>query len=135
MGYRSSAFATCFMIPLTDMYTCMSRPDHGYPVRLVVPGQIGGRSVKWLKKIEVSEQESQHHLHFWVRSSVFGALTRRRNKTPHQLKLRIINYCRLRSCQKRPERSAIGKRLSRTTNLMLLTLFVGGTTQNTSLMI
>jgi len=41
-------------------------PDHGFPLRLVVPGQIGGRSVKWLKKIEVSDKESQHHLHFWV---------------------------------------------------------------------
>ncbi|GAA5913630.1 uncharacterized protein JCM6883_004028 [Sporobolomyces salmoneus] len=40
-------------------------PDHGFPLRLVVPGQIGGRSVKWLKKIEVSDKESQHHLHFW----------------------------------------------------------------------
>ncbi|GAA6022863.1 hypothetical protein JCM11491_007022 [Sporobolomyces phaffii] len=40
-------------------------PDHGFPLRLVVPGQIGGRSVKWLKKIEVSDRESQHHLHFW----------------------------------------------------------------------
>lgn len=60
-------------------------PDHGYPLRLVVPGQIGGeslpfslsffadcsagRSVKWLKKIWISDKESQHHLHFWVRSS------------------------------------------------------------------
>lgn len=41
-------------------------PDHGFPLRLVVPGQIGGRSVKWLKKIVVSDKESQHHLHFWV---------------------------------------------------------------------
>ncbi|KAH7886818.1 hypothetical protein F5I97DRAFT_1058506 [Phlebopus sp. FC_14] len=40
-------------------------PDHGFPVRLVVPGQIGGRSVKWLKRIEISDRESQHHLHFW----------------------------------------------------------------------
>ncbi|KAG2006713.1 acyl-CoA dehydrogenase [Coprinopsis cinerea AmutBmut pab1-1] len=39
-------------------------PDHGFPIRLVVPGQIGGRSVKWLRKIELSHQESQHHLHF-----------------------------------------------------------------------
>ncbi|GAA5907038.1 hypothetical protein JCM5296_006574 [Sporobolomyces johnsonii] len=39
-------------------------PDHGFPLRLVVPGQIG-RSVKWLKKIEISDKESQHHLHFW----------------------------------------------------------------------
>ncbi|TFK51423.1 hypothetical protein OE88DRAFT_1545674 [Heliocybe sulcata] len=40
-------------------------PDHGYPVRVVIPGQIGGRSVKWLRRIEVSHQESQHYLHFW----------------------------------------------------------------------
>ncbi|KAJ3562976.1 hypothetical protein NP233_g9237 [Leucocoprinus birnbaumii] len=39
-------------------------PDHGFPLRLVVPGQIGGRSVKWLSRIELSEHESQHHLHF-----------------------------------------------------------------------
>ncbi|KAF9239851.1 hypothetical protein BU15DRAFT_46396 [Melanogaster broomeanus] len=39
-------------------------PDHGFPVRLVVPGQIGGRSVKWLTRIEISKHESQHTLHF-----------------------------------------------------------------------
>jgi nitrate reductase (NAD(P)H) len=39
-------------------------PDHGFPIRLVVPSQIGGRSVKWLKKIELSDRESQHYLHF-----------------------------------------------------------------------
>lgn len=40
-------------------------PDHGYPLRLIVPGQIGGRMVKWLTRIEVSDTESQHHLHFF----------------------------------------------------------------------
>jgi len=40
-------------------------PDHGFPLRLVVPGQIGGRSVKWLSGIELSTHESQHHLHFY----------------------------------------------------------------------
>ena len=40
-------------------------PDHGYPLRLIVPGQIGGRMVKWLQRIEVSDRESQHHLHFF----------------------------------------------------------------------
>lgn len=29
-----------------------------------MPAQIGGRSVKWLKRIELSKIESQHHLHF-----------------------------------------------------------------------
>ncbi|CEL51483.1 nitrate reductase NiaD [Rhizoctonia solani AG-1 IB] len=40
-------------------------PDHGFPLRVVIPGQIGGRSVKWLNRIEVSNQESQHYLHFF----------------------------------------------------------------------
>lgn len=40
-------------------------PDHGFPLRLIVPGQIGGRMVKWLQRIEVSDHESQHHLHFF----------------------------------------------------------------------
>lgn len=34
--------------------------DHGYPVRCIVPGCIGGRSVKWLSKIEASTQVSQN---------------------------------------------------------------------------
>ncbi|THU96327.1 hypothetical protein K435DRAFT_858637 [Dendrothele bispora CBS 962.96] len=40
-------------------------PDHGFPVRIIIPGQIGGRSVKWLKSIEISAEESQHHLHYF----------------------------------------------------------------------
>ncbi|KAH7313228.1 nitrate reductase [Rhizoctonia solani] len=40
-------------------------PDHGFPLRVVIPGQIGGRSVKWLNRIEVSDRESQHYLHFF----------------------------------------------------------------------
>ncbi|EKM57613.1 uncharacterized protein PHACADRAFT_170854 [Phanerochaete carnosa HHB-10118-sp] len=40
-------------------------PDHGFPVRVVMPGQIGGRMVKWLKRIEISETESNHYLHYW----------------------------------------------------------------------
>lgn len=34
--------------------------DHGYPVRCIVPGCIGGRSVKWLSKIEASTKVSQN---------------------------------------------------------------------------
>eukprot|EP00897_Mesotaenium_endlicherianum_P010740 jgi/Mesen1/9695/ME000069S09098 len=39
-------------------------PDHGFPVRLLIPGFIGGRMVKWLKEISVTESESDNYYHF-----------------------------------------------------------------------
>ncbi len=35
--------------------------DHGFPLRTVVPGYIGARSVKWLGRILVSDQPSTNH--------------------------------------------------------------------------
>ncbi|KAB5537047.1 hypothetical protein PHYPO_G00114340 [Pangasianodon hypophthalmus] len=35
--------------------------DHGFPVRVIVPGVVGARNVKWLGKIVISEEESQSH--------------------------------------------------------------------------
>ena len=32
--------------------------DHGYPLRVIVPGTIGARSVKWLSRIILSSEES-----------------------------------------------------------------------------
>lgn len=40
-------------------------PDHGYPVRLMIPGYVGGRCVKWLKRIWLSEYENDSHYHIW----------------------------------------------------------------------
>ncbi|KAL8167026.1 hypothetical protein V2J09_008525 [Rumex salicifolius] len=39
-------------------------PDHGFPVRVIIPGFIGGRMVKWLKRIIVTTQESDNYYHF-----------------------------------------------------------------------
>ncbi|XP_024387212.1 nitrate reductase [NADH] [Physcomitrium patens] len=39
-------------------------PDHGFPIRLIIPGYIGGRMVKWLNKIEVTSRESGNYYHF-----------------------------------------------------------------------
>ncbi|KAM4644185.1 sulfite oxidase, mitochondrial isoform 1-T1 [Amazona ochrocephala] len=35
--------------------------DHGFPVRVVVPGVVGARSVKWLGRVAVSAAESPSH--------------------------------------------------------------------------
>lgn len=40
-------------------------PDHGKPLRIVIPGQIGGRSVKWLKKIIVTAAPSDNWYHIY----------------------------------------------------------------------
>jgi len=40
-------------------------PDHGKPLRVVIPGQIGGRSVKWLKRIIVSATPSENWYHIY----------------------------------------------------------------------
>ncbi len=36
-------------------------PDHGYPLRAVVPGYIGARSVKWLGEVRVRADPSDNH--------------------------------------------------------------------------
>ncbi|CAG8609554.1 2613_t:CDS:2, partial [Racocetra persica] len=38
-------------------------PDHGFPIRLIIPGAIGGRMVKWLTRITVSNKESDSYYH------------------------------------------------------------------------
>ncbi|ODH43651.1 hypothetical protein ACO22_00995 [Paracoccidioides brasiliensis] len=41
------------------------RPDHGRPLRAVVPGQIGGRSVKWLNRLILTESPSDNWYHIY----------------------------------------------------------------------
>ena len=43
----------------------MLHPDHGKPLRAVIPGQIGGRSVKWLKRLIVTEEPSDNWYHIY----------------------------------------------------------------------
>jgi len=40
------------------------QPDHGFPVRLIIPGYIGGRMIKWLAVINVLEHETKNHYHY-----------------------------------------------------------------------
>lgn len=43
--------------------------DHGYPVRVVVPGFAGARCVKWLSRITISENECTG---FWQQNDYKG---------------------------------------------------------------
>lgn len=45
-------------------------PDHGYPLRILVPGSTGGRCVKWLKEINILEHES-HQLYHYHDNKIF----------------------------------------------------------------
>merc|ERR1719161_1035299 len=40
-------------------------PDHGAPLRTLLPGCIGGRMIKWLCKMWVSAEPSTSHYHFF----------------------------------------------------------------------
>ena len=40
------------------------RPDHGFPVRVIIPGYIGGRMIKWLTSIKVTSEPSDNFYHF-----------------------------------------------------------------------
>ncbi|KAF5004145.1 hypothetical protein FDECE_9359 [Fusarium decemcellulare] len=40
-------------------------PDHGYPVRVIIPGYVGARCVKWLKRIWISDKENNSYYHIW----------------------------------------------------------------------
>ncbi|RLM60584.1 hypothetical protein C2845_PM14G16610 [Panicum miliaceum] len=39
-------------------------PDHGFPVRVVIPGCTAGRMVKWLRRIVVTTAESDNYYHY-----------------------------------------------------------------------
>ncbi|XP_014248665.1 probable sulfite oxidase, mitochondrial [Cimex lectularius] len=43
--------------------------DHGFPIRVVVPGIVGARNVKWLGRIILSKEESESH---WQRNDYKG---------------------------------------------------------------
>lgn len=40
-------------------------PDHGYPVRIIIPGYVGGRMIKWMTDIDLLDTISQDYYHFF----------------------------------------------------------------------
>lgn len=47
-------------------------PDHGYPLRAIVPGYFGGKNIKWLKEIKLSDEES---FSTWQRGIAYKGLS------------------------------------------------------------
>ncbi|RDX54486.1 hypothetical protein OH76DRAFT_1461500 [Lentinus brumalis] len=40
-------------------------PDHGYPLRIIIPGYVGGRQIKWLTKLWVTKEPNRSYYHIW----------------------------------------------------------------------
>ncbi|KAJ3331935.1 hypothetical protein HDU76_001764 [Blyttiomyces sp. JEL0837] len=74
-GYGASIPVSKVMDPRGDVvlaYEMNHEPiprDHGYPIRVVVPGHVAARSVKWLSKVTLSDEESWSH---WQRRDYKG---------------------------------------------------------------
>lgn len=71
--------------------------DNGYPLRALVPGIIGARSVKWLGKILLSKKESKS---FWQ-------LNDYKVLPPNVKNLKEADFSKLRAIQESPITSAI----------------------------
>ena len=39
--------------------------DHGFPVRMIIPGYIGGRMIKWLTNIDLIATQSPDYYHYY----------------------------------------------------------------------
>jgi nitrate reductase (NAD(P)H) len=68
-GYRTSIpFATAFD-PAGEVLLAWAMngeplpPDHGFPLRVLVPGVTGARSCKWLRRVSVQSEQTNHHMH------------------------------------------------------------------------
>ena len=46
----------------TEMNGTLLEGDHGYPLRVICPGIVAARSVKWVSEIEITDEESKS---FW----------------------------------------------------------------------
>eukprot|EP00898_Chlorokybus_atmophyticus_P002635 jgi/Chlat1/3372/Chrsp23S00270 len=68
--YATSIPLSWAMDPANDVLVAMAMngellaPDHGFPVRTIIPGMIGGRTIKWMKSIEVKQGENDTYYHY-----------------------------------------------------------------------
>lgn len=72
--------------------------DHGYPLRLIVPGHVGIRNTKWIKNITISEEESEGT---WQRGISYKGV-------PHYIKdVKHVDLNNIASVQEMPVQSCI----------------------------
>jgi sulfite oxidase len=71
--------------------------DHGFPLRAVVPGVVGARSIKWLSRIIVSSEESPCH---WQKND-YKVLP------PSVKDLKEADFSKIKASQESPVQSAI----------------------------
>uniref|UniRef100_T1INN5 Sulfite oxidase n=1 Tax=Strigamia maritima TaxID=126957 RepID=T1INN5_STRMM len=70
--------------------------DHGFPVRVIVPGVVGARNVKWVSRIVVSHDESSSH---WQQNDYKGF--------PPQIDWDTVDFKKAPAIQDLPVQSAI----------------------------
>eukprot|EP00049_Salpingoeca_infusionum_P013216 m.246811 g.246811 ORF g.246811 m.246811 type:complete len:623 (+) comp15387_c0_seq1:179-2047(+) len=61
--------------------------DHGFPVRCIVPGYIGARSVKWMSRIEAATDESES---MWQRGIPYKACSPNIKKFTEDMNVRQL---------------------------------------------
>lgn len=72
--------------------------DHGYPLRVVVPGHVGIRNIKWVESISCSKEEAEGP---WQRGLAYKGFN------PSTTSTEGIDIEKLTSLQEMPVQSAI----------------------------
>jgi len=74
-------------------------PDHGFPLRIVIPGYIGGRMIKFIERITVADKESDNFYHFmdnrWALNSTNVRSHADSHPLTHSLALRARSLARV----------------------------------------
>jgi nitrate reductase (NAD(P)H) len=58
INYFTAMDPACDVLLAWEQNGARLTPDHGYPLRLIIPGYIGGRMIKWLNEITVRDYVS-----------------------------------------------------------------------------
>ena len=73
--------------------------EHGYPIRMVVPGTIGARNVKWVNSIRLSSEEAESVWQRGVQYKGFSPNVKKFDKS--------VDPSQVVSCQEMPVQSAV----------------------------